>query len=131
MNKVILMGRVSSDLKIYDAVVKFNIAVQRRFKSKDGKQETDFFYCVAFGKTKEFIENWITKGTKVVIEGELRTNRTLSVDGQTSRTSTEIHVESIEFAESKKAAVETATVTPVPQSHEFTIVNEQTELPFK
>lgn len=128
MNKVVVMGRVSSDLKIYDAVVKFNIAVPRRFKSKDGTQETDFFYCVAFGKTKEFIENWITKGTKVVIEGELRTNRTLSVDGQTSRTSTEIHVDNIEFAESKK--VETATVTPVPQSHDFTIVNEQTELPF-
>lgn len=128
MNRVVLIGRVSSDLKIYDAVVKFNIAVPRRFKSKDGQQETDFFYCVAFGKTKEFIENYITKGTKIAIEGELRTNRTLSVDGTTSKSHTEIHVDSVEFAESKK--VETATVTPVPQAHDFTVVNEQTELPF-
>lgn len=128
MNRVVIMGRVSSDLKIYDTVVKFNIAVPRRFKSKDGKQETDFFYCVAFGKTKEFIENWITKGMKVVIEGELRTNTTISVDGSTSKKHTEIHIDNIEFAESKK--VETATVTPVPQGHDFTVVNEQTELPF-
>ena len=99
MNKVILMGRLTADPDIKEKVTSFNLAVDRRYK-KDGEKETDFPRCIAFGKTKEFIDNYMKKGTKVVLEGEIRTGRYTSIDGS-SRSTTDVLVDNIEFAESK------------------------------
>lgn len=99
MNKVILMGRLTADPDIKEKVTSFNLAVDRRYK-KDGEKETDFPRCIAFGKTKEFIDNYMKKGTKVVLEGEIRTGRYTSMDGST-RSTTDVLVDNIEFAESK------------------------------
>ena len=75
MNKVILMGRLTRDPEVrYSndlAVATFSIAVDRRFK-KEGQPEADFFDCTAFRKTAEFIEKYLHKGTKVVLDGELQ-----------------------------------------------------------
>ena len=58
MNKVILMGRLTRDPEVrYSndmAIARFSIAVDRRFK-REGEQEADFFNCVAFRKTGEFV----------------------------------------------------------------------------
>lgn len=99
MNKVILMGRLTADPDIKEKVTSFNLAVDRRYK-KDGEKETDFPRCIAFGKTKEFIDKYMKKGTKVVLEGEIRTGKYTSMDGST-RSTTDVFVDSIEFAESK------------------------------
>ena len=101
MNKVILMGRLTREPDIYEKVTRFNLAVDRRFKSQDG-QSADFPRCACFGKTKEFADNYLTQGIKIVVEGRLQTGSTKSVDGSTVYT-TDVIVENIEFAESKKA----------------------------
>lgn len=100
MNKVILMGRLTKDPDIRNASVKvarFSLAVDRR-KREDG---ADFPQCVAFGKTAEFIEKYLHQGSKICIDGRIQTSTYNKQDG-TKGYSTDVVVESVEFAESKK-----------------------------
>ena len=106
MNKVILMGRCTRDPEVRyggannSAVARFSLAVDRRFKREGDEQTADFINCVAFGKTAEFIEKYGRKGTKFVVEGRIQTGSYTNKDGQKIYT-TDVVVESIEFAESK------------------------------
>lgn len=59
MNKVILMGRLTRDAEIRNAesdnaVARFSLAVDRRFKKEGEGQNADFINCVAFGKQASF-----------------------------------------------------------------------------
>ncbi len=107
MNKVILMGRLTRDPEMRygqngNGVASFSIAVDRRFK-REGQPEADFFNCTAFGKQGEFVEKYLKKGTKVVLDGEIQQNNYTNKDGQEVR-SYQIITNTIEFAESKNAA---------------------------
>lgn len=79
MNKIILLGRLTNDALIRytqdgKAVATFNFAVNRKYK-QEGQPDADFFSCVAFGKIAETFEKCnIGKGTKLLIEGEVRNN---------------------------------------------------------
>ena len=105
MNKVILMGRLTRDVEIRysegsgKAVARFDLAVNRRYK-QEGQPEADFFSCVAFGKIAETFEKCeIGKGTKLMLEGEIRNNN-YEKDG-VKHYSNQIIVNSFEFCESK------------------------------
>ena len=118
MNKVVLMGRLTRDAEIrYSqgdnslAIARFSLAVDRRFKKDNEEQTADFISCVAFGKTAEFFERFGKKGTKFVIEGRIQTGSYTNKDGQKVYT-TDIVVESAEFAESKSAASGNAAPAP-------------------
>lgn len=104
MNKTILIGRLTKDAEIRQGndktIARFTLAVDRRFK-QEGGQAADFISCVAFGKTAEFIEKYVYKGMKVALEGRIQTGK-YDKDGVTHYT-TDVIVENIEFAESKKA----------------------------
>lgn len=139
MNKVIMMGRLTKDPEIRygqgangTIVGAFSIAVDRRFK-RDGEPDADFFNCTAFGKTAEFLEKYIHKGTKVVIEGRLQNDTYTNKDGQ-KVTATKIMVESMEFAESKAAEEKTQERPKAPEPDKdgfLAIPNElEEELPF-
>lgn len=104
MNQVIMIGRMVADPELRhtqagDAVCNFNIAVDRRFKAKDGTREADFFSCVAWRNTASFLKDYGEKGRNVAIVGELQT-RKYEKDGQ-KRTVTEIVVSSAEFVGAK------------------------------
>ena len=107
MNKVILMGRLVRDPDVrYSqnsqpmAIARFTLAVDRRVK-KDNQQSAGFISCIAFGKTGEFVEKYLSKGTKVVVEGHWQTGSYKNTDGVTIYTN-DCVVDSMEFAESKK-----------------------------
>ena len=109
-NKVIMMGRLTRDPEVRysndnKAVANFTLAVDRRYK-RDGDPDADFFFCTAFGKTAEFAEKYLKKGTKIVLDGHLQ-NDTYEKDGQ-KKTTTKIMVDSCEFAESKSQSNDTA-----------------------
>ena len=116
MNKVILVGRLTREIELKTAgessVVKNSLAVDRRFKNKNGEIETDFINITAFGKTAEFIEKYCKKGTKLVIEGRIQTG-SYEKEGQKVYT-TDVIVENVEFAESKK----TSEAESVPNTSE-------------
>ena len=120
MNKVILMGRLTKDPVVRysqgenaSAVARFTLAVDRRFK-RNTDQTADFISCVAFGKTAEFIEKYFKQGTKVVGSGRIQTGSYTNKDGQKVYT-TDVVLEEVEFAESKKSADSNAPASdPTP-----------------
>ena len=106
MNKTLLIGRTTKDPDIRYTqseqpitIARFNLAVDRRFK-KEGEQSADFISCVAFGKTAEFIEKYVFKGTKIAVEGRIQTGSYTNNDGNKVYT-TDVVVEQVEFAGSK------------------------------
>ena len=110
MNRVILMGRLTRDAEMRysqgessTAIARFSLAVDRRFRREGDEQTADFINCVAFGRTAEFMERFGRKGTKFVAEGRIQTGSYTNKDGQRVYT-TDVVVESVEFAESKSAA---------------------------
>ena len=111
MNKVILMGRLTRDPEIrYSAgdnatcIARYTLAVDRRFgKSGDNDgNNADFIPCVAFGKSGEFAEKYLKKGTKMAITGRIQTGSYVNKEG-TKVYTTEVVVEDQEFAESRNA----------------------------
>lgn len=107
MNKVILMGNLTRDPDIRytqgnnTAIARFTIAVSRRFK-RDNEPETDFFNCTAFGKTAEFIEKYMHKGSKAALSGRVQNDNYTNKNGEKVY-STQIIVDEIEFAERKQS----------------------------
>ncbi|MQN01980.1 MAG: single-stranded DNA-binding protein [Lachnospiraceae bacterium] len=118
MNRIFLMGRLTRDPEVrYGgaqniAIARFSVAVDRRFK-REGQPDADFFNCTAFRQQAEFIEKYIHKGTKVVIEGEMQNDNYTNKQGQMVY-GFRVIVSSIEFAESKAASQQNASA-PVPQ----------------
>lgn len=118
MNKVILMGRLTREPEIRwsqgeqpMAVARFNLAVDRRFKREGDQQNADFISCIAFGKTAEFFEKYCHQGTKLVVEGRIQTGSYTNRDGIKIYT-TDVVVETTEFAESKKSAEQADRPSP-------------------
>jgi len=88
VNKVILLGNVGKDPEVKflpsgSAVANFSIATSERFKDKGGEWQdrTEWHNLVAFGKVAEIIRDYVKKGSKLYIEGSLRTT---SWDDKTS-----------------------------------------------
>lgn len=107
MNKTLLIGRTTKDPDIRYTqseqpmtIARFSLAVDRRFKRDGDNQSTDFISCVAFGKTAEFIEKYVFKGTKIAVEGRIQTGSYTNNDGNKVYT-TDVVVEQVEFAGSK------------------------------
>lgn len=103
MNKAVLTGRLARDPEVRATkeglvIARFALAVDRK---KDEK--ADFFNFTAFGKTGEFVEKYLKKGTKINVIGRLQNDEYTNRDGQ-KVTSTIIIVDEVEFCESKKTA---------------------------
>ena len=112
MNKVILMGRLTKDPDVrYTqgdnpmAIARYTLAVDRRYARKDRQdnQTADFVNIIAFGKSGEFAEKLLKKGTKIIVTGRIQTGSYANRSGQTVYT-TEVVAEDQEFAESKNSA---------------------------
>ena len=112
MNKVILMGRLTRDPDIRYTqgdnsmcIARYTLAVDRRFNRNAGNDgnNADFIPCVAFGKSGEFAERYLKKGTKMAITGRIQTGSYTNKDGVKVYT-TEVVIEDQEFAESKNAS---------------------------
>ena len=77
-NKVQLIGNLGNDPEIVNLdggnkLAKFSIATNETYKNAKGEKVTDtqWHNVVAWGKTAEIVENYLTKGNEVAIEGKL------------------------------------------------------------
>lgn len=96
-------------------VVRFGFAVNRIYH-KEGEADADFFSCVCFGKTAERFEKLqISKGTKLLIECEVRNNNYTDKDG-VKRRDTQFYVNNFEFCESKSSTASNATALAAQKS---------------
>jgi single-strand DNA-binding protein len=88
-------------------IARFSLAVERRGKDNGA----DYPNMIAFGKTAEFVEKHINKGTKVVICSHYQGGSYTNKDGQKVYTH-DFVVDDIEFAESKAAASQNQQTAP-------------------
>ena len=73
MNKFIGLARLVKDPELKQSKAgkpfcNFSIAVNRAFE----KDKADFFQCMAFGKTAEYIDKYASKGSQILIEGSVQ-----------------------------------------------------------
>jgi single-strand DNA-binding protein len=77
-NKVQLIGNLGNDPEIVKlesgkTLAKFSIATNESYKNAKGElvKDTQWHNVVAWGKTAEIIEKYLTKGKEIAIEGKL------------------------------------------------------------
>ena len=118
-NKVIMMGRLCAapELKTTPQgvnVCSFRIAVDRRFQTKEGEKQSDFFNVVAWRQAGEFVNKYFGKGRMILIEGELQTRQYTDKDGNPS-TRYEIVADRVSFTgEAKQQDSAPASGAAVP-----------------
>ena len=108
MNKWMGVGRLAKDpeLKYTSgdkpvAVCTFSVATNRDYKDKDGNYPADFHRCVAWGKTAEFVTEYLGKGRLVSIEAEVQ-NRSFEGEDGKMVYMTEMRVDKIKSLERPK-----------------------------
>lgn len=119
MNKIILMGRICSDVELKTTpngtnVCSFRIAVDRRFQQSGEERKTDFFNVVAWRTTGEFVNRYFGKGRMILIEGEMQTRQYTDKSGKQS-TWYEVNAERVSFTGEKSGnapATDTAPAAP-------------------
>lgn len=132
LNKVILGGRLTANPELKQtgngvAVTSFTIAVDRKYQ-KDSEKKADFITIVAWRQTAEFICKYFTKGSAIIICGELQTRSWKDADGK-NRYATEVVASEVSFAESKKASDNISITAEESASESFVAVGEE-DLPF-
>lgn len=134
MNKWIGMGRLTRDPQVSysgeTAIARTSVAINRRFKNKEGNYDADFINVSAFGKTAEFLEKYFHKGDMIAIVGRITTG-SYEKDGQRVYT-TEVTIEEIEFAGGKSDGAQTAAPAQTSSGNNFMNIPDGStdELPF-
>ena len=106
VNRVMVMGRVGAAPKALKtkggvALARFDVATSRRFRKEGAEgfsEETVWHRVVVWGRQGEVCHEYVTKGQRVFIEGELRTRSYAGPDGA-ARTVVEIHAHQVGFLE--------------------------------
>lgn len=105
VNRVTLLGNVGKAPEIRDGAggakfATFSLATtDRAYTKKDGTQvpeRTEWHNIVANGRIVETVERYVTAGTKMFIEGKLRTRKYTARDGS-ERTVTEVYLDTMEL----------------------------------
>ena len=103
-NKTILIDRLVATPEMVKtpndkSVARVTVAVNRRFKGKDGEREADFINVVFWGRLAETLASYGSKGSLISLDGELRT-RSYDKDGQKHYV-TEVIGQSFQLLESR------------------------------
>lgn len=99
MNKVLLSGRLTHDVKINEYGKGDNAGILCGFSvavNGANKDDTVFVNCTAFNGQAEFIEKWFKKGSPIEIEGRLTNDNYKDVDGN-NRYTYKVIVERVAF----------------------------------
>lgn len=87
-NRVILMGNLTRDPQLKylpnnTAVCEFGMAMNRRYRDRDGNQQEEvcFVDVAAFGRPAETINQYMSKGRQLMVEGRLKFDSWTSQDG--------------------------------------------------
>ena len=108
INKVILVGNVGGDPEVRympngNAVATISIATSESWKDKqsgDKQERTEWHRVVCFNRLGEIVGEYVKKGSKLYIEGSLRTRKWQDQQGQ-DRYTTEIIASELQMLDSK------------------------------
>lgn len=103
LNKVILIGRLTADPQLRTTtagqpVASLSVATNRTWTNKQGErqEDTQFHNVVVWGRQAEIANQFLKKGSLVMVEGRLQTRAWQDKQGQ-NRTTTEIVCERIQL----------------------------------
>jgi single-strand DNA-binding protein len=106
MNKAILSGNVGADPQFKSTektnICNFRIAVNDKYK-KDAPPQ--WFTITAFGKTADFVNSYVKKGTRVLVEGKIQMEEYTDKEKQ-KRLFVSIISDNIEILSSKEGSKE-------------------------
>ena len=100
-NRIAVIGRLGKDPEIRTAqssdtrIAKFSLAVDRGRKGRDGEKETDWFNVAVFGRSVEFVEQYVHKGDLVLVAGRCQIDKYTDRDGG-KQTSVEINCNEVQ-----------------------------------
>ena len=108
INKVILVGNLGNDPDTRytqggTTVCNISVATTESWKSKDGQREerTEWHRVVAFGKLGEIMDEYLRKGSKVYIEGKLRTEKYTDKEG-VERYTTKVYADEMRMLDGRR-----------------------------
>ncbi|MEA2018678.1 MAG: single-stranded DNA-binding protein [Campylobacterota bacterium] len=106
-NKVIMIGNLTRDIELKylpsgSAIAKGAIATSHKYKMQNGeqKEEVCFLDFTVFGKAGEVLNQYVRKGSKVMLEGRLIFEQWQAQDG-TNRNRHTLRVDEFKFLDSK------------------------------
>ena len=109
LNKVMLIGNVGADPEMRytpngNPVANFNMAVTyRRSSGDESSNDTEWFTITCWNKTAEIVNQYLTKGQKVFVEGRFQSREYVGQDG-VQRRSYEIVASGVTLLTSKSDA---------------------------
>jgi len=106
-NKIILAGNLTRDVEIRytqggSAIGSTAIATSRKFKSQTGEQKEEVLFVdlTFFGRTAEIANQYLRKGSKVLVDGRLKLDQWTAQDG-TKRSKHSVTVENLQMLDTK------------------------------
>ncbi len=106
-NRVIMIGNLTRDIELRylpsgSAIAKSSIATSHRYKTQTGeqKEEVCFLEFSVFGKSGEILNQYVKKGSKVLLEGRLIYEQWTAQDGS-NRSRHSLRVDNFKFLDSK------------------------------
>lgn len=124
LNKVMLIGNAVKDPELKytpqgTAVCSFSVATNREWKDSTGqkKEEATFHRVIAWSKLGEIISQYLTKGSKVYLEGRL-SNRQWKDQSGVDHYMTEIVADELILLDNKKTVQQTVAPVEVPPEPE-------------
>jgi single-strand DNA-binding protein len=107
LNKATIIGNLTRDPELKAlpsgmSVASFSVATNRVWRDKEGKKQesADFHNIVVFGRQAETVNQYLKKGSQVLIEGRIQT-RSWEKDGE-KKYRTEIVAERVQFGAKPK-----------------------------
>ncbi len=114
-----LIGRVGSDPDVRQLtgdskVARISLATSNRYKDRNGEwaEDTTWHTVQVFGKSAEFVENYVGKGANLYVEGRIR-NRKFTDQTGADRFVTEIVAEDVQLLDRRQQ--EERQPAPQPQ----------------
>lgn len=131
LNSVSLTGRLTRDPGLrYSPTgipyARFNLAVNRIFKDKDGERKADFINILTWRKQAENCANYLGKGSLIAISGRIQTGSYIKDDEK--RYTTEVVAEAVYFLDSRKN--DKTVDTQTPYGEDLQPFDDESELPF-
>lgn len=101
MNKVFLIGNITKDIELRQSnsgkfVVEFSVAINNGKDQQGNELPADFINCMAWNKTAEILDKYTNKGSKISVEGAMKTQTWTDQQGN-NRYKTYVLVDRVEL----------------------------------
>lgn len=130
LNKVFLIGRIASDIELLTTqsgkkVCRISLATNRIWKGQDGskREETNFHNIVLWERLAEIVNNYLSKGSILLVEGRIQNRSWEDKEGK-KRYTTEIIAENIQLGPKSNAEGANKTQKKEEVDEELPVIDE-------